>query len=89
VPEISITQNIRATNYYLWVDGVFPNCEKAPPPENKKAWSINHIKICNENYVTLRANLADLITKFVHFATEHSDGGVGQSSDKVGPNHKA
>jgi hypothetical protein len=43
----------------------------------------------NEIYVTFRANLADLIKKFILFATEHSDGGVGQSSDKVGPNHTA
>jgi hypothetical protein len=43
----------------------------------------------NKNCVTLRANLADLITKFILFTTEHSDGGVGQSSDKVGPSHKA
>ena len=61
----------------------------SPPPINKKAWSIDHIKMYNKNCVTLRANLADLITKFILFATEHSDGGVGQSSDKVGPSHKA
>jgi hypothetical protein len=66
-----------------------PELRKRPPPENKKAWRINHIKIYNETYVTLGANLADLITKFILFVTEHSDGEVGQSCDKVGPNHKA
>jgi len=36
VLEIYISQNIKAINDYLWVDGVFPNCEKVPLRKIKK-----------------------------------------------------
>ena len=50
------------------------HCQTAKtPPSEMKAWSVDHIKIYNGSYVTLRANLAGLITKFRLFATAPSE----------------